>query len=170
MSRFLQMDLVMFALAVAFMAMSARAHADVLEIGTGGGATWVSGGPSQISGARSLSPVAVPPKSYETVASESAVPERWRLKIAEPSARYDVSAALPEALVWQESRWQEGAVSPMGALGWLQGTLLGNEATAVGFMMLTGRMNWRFGATVIIGCFILFGASAIVSGIQQAAD
>ena len=39
----------------------------------------------------------------------------------------------------------------------------------VGFMMLTGRMNWRFGATVIIGCFILFGAGAIVSGIQSAA-
>ena len=40
---------------------------------------------------------------------------------------------------------------------------------AVGFMMLTGRMNWRFGATVIIGTFILFGAGAIVSGIQSAA-
>ncbi|WP_294390048.1 TrbC/VirB2 family protein [uncultured Sphingomonas sp.] len=65
----------------------------------------------------------------------------------------------------------------VAALGWLQGTLLGNVATAVaviavamvGFMMLTGRMNWRFGATVIIGCFILFGASAIVSGIQSTA-
>ena len=40
---------------------------------------------------------------------------------------------------------------------------------AVGFMMLTGRMNWRFGATVIIGVFILFGAASIVSGIQAAA-
>ncbi len=65
----------------------------------------------------------------------------------------------------------------VAALGWMQGTLLGNVATAVavmavaavGFMMLTGRMNWRFGATVIIGCFILFGAGAIVSGIQSAA-
>lgn len=65
----------------------------------------------------------------------------------------------------------------VAALGWLQGTLLGNVATAVavmavaavGFMMLTGRMNWRFGATVIIGCFVLFGAGAIVSGIQSAA-
>jgi len=65
----------------------------------------------------------------------------------------------------------------VAALSWLQGTLLGNVATAVavmavaavGFMMLTGRMNWRFGATVIIGCFILFGAGAIVSGIQSAA-
>ena len=76
-----------------------------------------------------------------------------------------------------------GQVDPQGsgpivsALMWLQGTLLGNVATAVaviavamvGFMMLTGRMNWRFGATVIIGCFILFGSAAIVSGIQSAA-
>ena len=65
----------------------------------------------------------------------------------------------------------------VAALAWLQGTLLGNVATAIavmavaaiGFMMLTGRMNWRFGATVIIGVFILFGASTIVAGIQGAA-
>lgn len=65
----------------------------------------------------------------------------------------------------------------VAALGWLQGTLLGNVATAVavmavaavGFMMLTGRLNWRFGATVIIGVFILFGAGSIVTGIQSAA-
>ena len=65
----------------------------------------------------------------------------------------------------------------VAALAWMQGTLLGTVATAVavmavaavGFMMLTGRMNWRFGATVIIGCFILFGAASIVGGIQSAA-
>jgi type IV secretion system protein VirB2 len=63
------------------------------------------------------------------------------------------------------------------ALLWLQGTLLGTVATtvavmavaAIGFMMLTGRMNWRFGATVIVGVFILFGATTIVAGIQSAA-
>ena len=55
----------------------------------------------------------------------------------------------------------------VNALGWLQGTLLGN--VAVGFMMLTGRLNWRFGATVIIGVFILFGAASIVAGIQGVA-
>lgn len=71
----------------------------------------------------------------------------------------------------------EGSGPIVAALAWLQGTLLGNVATAVaviavamvGFMMLTGRMNWRFGATVIIGCFILFGAGTIVAGIQSAA-
>ena len=64
------------------------------------------------------------------------------------------------------------------ALGWMQGTLLGSVATAVavmavaavGFGMLTGRMNWRFGATVIIGVFIIFGAASIVAGIQSAAS
>ena len=63
------------------------------------------------------------------------------------------------------------------AVFWMQGTLLGNVATAVavmavaavGFMMLTGRLNWRFGATVIIGCFIIFGAATIVAGIQSTA-
>ena len=71
----------------------------------------------------------------------------------------------------------QGSGPIVAALSWMQGTLLGNVATAVavmavaavGFMMLTGRMNWRFGATVIIGCFILFGAASIVSGIQSAA-
>jgi len=65
----------------------------------------------------------------------------------------------------------------VGAVNWLQGTLLGTVATvaaviaiaSVGFMMLTGRMNWRYGVTVIIGCFILFGAASIVAGIRQAA-
>lgn len=65
----------------------------------------------------------------------------------------------------------------VSAVGWLQGALLGTVATVVaviavatvGFMMLTGRINWRYGATVILGCFILFGASTIVAGIHSTA-
>ena len=65
----------------------------------------------------------------------------------------------------------------LGAVEWLQGTLLGNVATAVaviavaavGFMMLTGRINWKYGATVILGLFILFGAASIVAGIRSVA-
>ena len=60
------------------------------------------------------------------------------------------------------------------ALLWMQGILLGPIATAlavmavagVGFMMLTGRMNWRYGATVIIGVFIIFGAPRLVATIS----
>lgn len=83
------------------------------------------------------------------------------------------STALAQAV--QQDPAGSGPV--VNALAWLQGTLLGNVATAVavmavaavGFMMLTGRLNWRFGATVIIGVFILFGAASIVAGIQGVA-
>jgi type IV secretion system protein VirB2 len=92
-----------------------------------------------------------------------------------------ISAAIV-AMAMSAAAMAQG-VDPAGsgpinnALLWLQGTLLGTVATtvavmavaAIGFMMLTGRMNWRFGATVIIGVFILFGATTIVAGIQSAA-
>ncbi len=71
----------------------------------------------------------------------------------------------------------QGSQPIANAVGWIQGTLLGNVATAVaviavamvGFMMLNGRINWRMGATVVLGCFILFGATTIVAGIRAAA-
>ncbi len=82
--------------------------------------------------------------------------------------------ASPTAAFAQVQQDPAGSGPIVNALSWLQGTLLGNVATAVavmavaavGFMMLTGRLNWRFGATVIIGVFILFGAASIVAGIQ----
>ena len=100
---------------------------------------------------------------------------------------------IRKSWVWAASVWavaQASAASAQGALAdpagsgplvaavhWLQGTLLGTVATvvaviavaSVGFLMLTGRINWRYGATVIIGCFILFGAASIVAGIQSTA-
>lgn len=71
----------------------------------------------------------------------------------------------------------QGSGALVGAMTWMQQTLLGTAATtvavmavaAVGFMMLTGRVNWRYGATVIVGCFVLFGAASIVGGIQSVA-
>ena len=79
---------------------------------------------------------------------------------------------------------QESYADPAGsgafvsAINWMQGTLMGTVATVaaviaiacVGFMMLTGRINWRYGATVILGCFILFGAASIVGGIRTTAS
>ncbi len=77
----------------------------------------------------------------------------------------------------QELADPQGSGAIVGAVRWLQGTLLGTVATvvaviavaAVGLLMLTGRINWRYGATVILGCFILFGAASIVAGIQSTA-
>jgi type IV secretory pathway VirB2 component (pilin) len=61
----------------------------------------------------------------------------------------------------------------VAALGWLQDILLGSVATtaaviavaSIGFLMLTGRIDIRRAAQVVIGCFILFGASSIAQGI-----
>lgn len=85
---------------------------------------------------------------------------------------------LPTPLFAQDSYSDPaGSGVLVGAVGWLEGTLLGTVATVaaviavacVGFMMLTGRINWRYGTTVILGCFILFGAASIVGGIRSTA-
>ena len=90
-----------------------------------------------------------------------------------------LAIALPAQAIAQTIATDPRGSGPiLAAVNWIQGTLLGNVATAVavvavaivGFMMLTGRMNWRHGITVILGCFVLFGAAAIVSGIQAAAS
>lgn len=97
-----------------------------------------------------------------------------------PLARLAAMAAMlspTAALAQSQAADPQGSGPVVNALAWLQGTLLGSVATAVavmavaavGFMMLTGRINWRFGATVIVGVFILFGATTIVAGIQSAA-
>ncbi len=93
-------------------------------------------------------------------------------------------AALPALLASTAASAQDTLADPAGsgvivaAVRWLEGTLLGTIATVVavmavatvGLLMLTGRINWRYGATVILGCFILFGAASIVAGIQSTAS
>lgn len=86
-----------------------------------------------------------------------------------------LSAATPASAQLAQDPAGSGPI--LASIGWIQNTLLGNLATAVaviavavvGFMMLTGRLNWRYGLTVIVGCFVLFGAATIVAGIQAAA-
>jgi type IV secretion system protein VirB2 len=99
--------------------------------------------------------------------------------------RIAVSGAVLHAAVSSAAAQAQGSLSdPAGsgvivaAVRWLEGTLLGTIATVVaviavatvGLLMLTGRINWRYGATVILGCFILFGAASIVAGIQSTAS
>ena len=105
------------------------AQANVLEIGDEG-ATWISGGPSA-NVQESLAPVA-PAAPVSAVASvdldrgaitvplASAGPSAWSARVAHLAAKYDLSPALIEALVWQESRWRQEAVSPVGARGLAQ--------------------------------------------------
>jgi type IV secretion system protein VirB2 len=90
-------------------------------------------------------------------------------------AAYGVLAST----AWAQTGSDPAGSSPLlAALEWVQGTLLGNLATTaaviavavVGFLMLTGRIEWRRGLTVIVGCFIIFGAAAIVAGIRTVAS
>jgi len=103
-----------------------------------------------------------------------------KMRIATFAARFAALASLgasASVLAQPVTLDPQGSGAITGALAWIQGTLLGSVATAiaviavasVGLLMLTGRMNWRFGATVVLGLFILFGASAIVGGIRAVA-
>ena len=99
------------------------------------------------------------------------------------SIRARLALATASAFLSSAAGAQDSYSDPAGsgvlvsAMGWLQGTLLGTIATVaaviavatVGFMMLTGRINWRYGITVVFGCFVLFGASSIVAGIHSTA-
>ncbi len=99
--------------------------------------------------------------------------------LARPSlyAAFGDKKALYLAALARTHHRLEATFDALEAAALPKGTLLGTVATvvaiiavaAVGFMMLTGRINWRYGATVIVGCFILFGAASIVAGIQSTA-
>ena len=67
----------------------------------------------------------------------------------------------------------EGSSPFLAAVRWIEGVALGATATSIaliavatiGFLMLAGRLPIRRSATVILGCFILFGAPVIAQGI-----
>jgi type IV secretion system protein VirB2 len=88
-----------------------------------------------------------------------------------------VAVMAPASAFAQSAADPRGSGPILAALNWVQGTLLGSVATTVaviaiagvGFLMLSGRINWRLGATVILGAFVIFGAAAIVAGIRSAA-
>ncbi|WP_371876683.1 TrbC/VirB2 family protein [Sphingomonas sp. DG1-23] len=64
------------------------------------------------------------------------------------------------------------------AVTWIERTVLGSVATSiaviavavVGLMMLRGRLEVRRGVTVILGCFVLFGAPVLAAGIRGIAS
>ena len=64
----------------------------------------------------------------------------------------------------------------VAAISWVQQALCGSVATTVavlaiagiGFSMLAGRIAFRRGASIILGCFLIFGAASIANGIIAA--
>jgi type IV secretory pathway VirB2 component (pilin) len=63
------------------------------------------------------------------------------------------------------------------AASWLTGLLGGTAATAIcviavatlGMMMLSGRISLRRGFQVVLGCFLIFGASIVSAQLEQLA-
>lgn len=108
---------------------AAPANADVLEIGDDG-ARWVSGALAAVPVERPLGEAgavelaadfAVPAQAIaDPTRHDDGVPALYAAKVAELAVRFDLSPALIEALVWQESRWQAQARSPVGAHGLAQ--------------------------------------------------
>jgi soluble lytic murein transglycosylase-like protein len=101
----------------------AAARADVLEISPAG-AEWIAGGSRQTAETPAFvlgDAPEVPDALVANVSNNAAnVPTTYAAKVQELSARFDVSPALIEALVWQESRWRADARSPVGARGLAQ--------------------------------------------------
>lgn len=105
------------------------AAADVLEV-SADGHRWIAGGAEPEVVPAEITPVvlaevpadlAVTPEVISNPQLNTAtLPDAYRAKVLELSARYDVSPTLIEALVWQESRWRQNAVSPKGARGLAQ--------------------------------------------------
>lgn len=117
MTRWQTVGSVVLGVAASLLTAPTLARADVLEIGSAG-PRWVAGGPAApAEPAMASAPVAAMPwTEVATVAG----PDAWRGRVGELAAKYDLSPQLLEALVWQESRWRTGAVSPVGARGLAQ--------------------------------------------------
>ena len=137
------------ACALAVLAMPGMACADVLEI-NGTQYKWVSGGPAMgmpiISGVAdtTVPEAALPHPQSVTDALDTAGPAPWRGRVAELAEKYDISPTLLEAVVWQESRWNQSAVSPVGARGLAQ--LMPGTARMMGVDPNDPRANLEGGA------------------------
>lgn len=124
----------------AFALAAGAAQADVMEVDADG-ARWVAGGASLsdsvlVGGGEELAATYAPSGSAGDVvlpdgtvpeaavadpaAHAAAIPPAYAAKVHELARRFDLSPALLEAVVWQESRWRADAVSPAGARGLAQ--------------------------------------------------
>jgi type IV secretion system protein VirB2 len=89
-----------------------------------------------------------------------------------------IATMIATAFVTQASLTDPPPVSAIGsATAWISTLIFGPLATAlaviaiawIGFAMLSGRIDIRRGFSVLLGCFLLFGARGIAEGLSSAA-
>lgn len=96
-------------------------------------------------------------KQSYTQANDTAGPTQWRAHVAAMAAKYDISPTLLDALVWQESRWNERAVSPVGARGLAQ--LMPSTAADLGVNSSDPKANLEGGARYLRQQLDTFGGN-----------
>jgi len=84
-----------------------------------GAATWEVGSPASDKVVDQNGAPIVPAWAY-TDASPPPVPAQYAAALTQAAAAANVSPRLLSALVWQESRWNQAAISPKGAIGLAQ--------------------------------------------------
>jgi soluble lytic murein transglycosylase-like protein len=127
--------------ALAFMSSAVGAQADVMELGTNG-FVWVAGAP--LSAQSDRAEVGTRAERGFTHVSDTAGPAAWRGHVAMLARKYDISPALLEAVVWQESRWRSEARSSKGAHGLAQ--LMPGTAREMGVDIANPLSNLEGGA------------------------
>ncbi len=127
---------------------AAPCAAQVLEISSDGAVTTYSG-PAVYSseGVRSLAPV-------PTFAPRPATPAEISQAIQDSSTRHAVSATLVEAVAWRESRFNQTAISPKGAMGVMQ--LMPATARQLGVDASDTRANIEGGVAYLSQMLQLF--------------
>lgn len=130
-----------YGLALSLALFATGVRADVMEIDANG-ARWVAGGQATpgIEGSdrsiivgedgsaylsdeerAALAAIIVPDEVIADTQEHAAeIPAEYKAKIHELAGRFDLSPSLLEAVVWQESRWRENALSHAGARGLAQ--------------------------------------------------
>jgi soluble lytic murein transglycosylase-like protein len=136
--------------ALALLCAGLPAAAQVISIDPDGAVTTYSGPALYTSdGVRSLSPQA------ETAPAPA--PAEVVEAIRDSSARHAVSAPLAEAVAWQESHYNQAAVSPKGARGVMQ--LMPQTARRLGVDAADARGNIEGGVTYLAQMLDRFGGN-----------
>ena len=111
---------------MAALAWAGTARAEVMEVGSDGSLTVLRDAPDSTWSTCEAETAAVPaeatviPDAAVTVLKDNGWSGQYAKSLVEIARANDISPHLLEAVVWQESRWNPGAISRAGAIGLAQ--------------------------------------------------
>jgi hypothetical protein len=153
--------LLIASLLISCLTLAQTVEAQVYEVGQGGAMHIREGGGAVVwrhAGRRDQAAISAPIAAIITPATLFPHTDNAAL-LARTAARYSLSPALLEALVWQESRWRTEAVSPKGALGLTQ--LMPATALALGVDPRDPEANLEGGARYLRMQLDRFGGDVV---------